>query len=118
MAARRQEAASKHNVCIIPFGGGTSVSQALLCPVDELRMIVSLDMTLMNRILWIDHDNMTMKVEAGAIGKQLETELNGKGYRLGTNGGGSGMRACARVSGLTARSSCCFLCRCQPMPRS
>lgn len=34
-------------------------------------MIVSLDMKAMNRVLWIDYDNMTMKVEAGAVGKQV-----------------------------------------------
>lgn len=75
--------AQKHNVCLIPYGGGTSVTQALICPEDEKRMIVSLDMKSMNRVLWIDHENMTMKVEAGAVGKQLEEQLNVKGYRLG-----------------------------------
>ena len=45
--------------------------KALLCPENEKRMIVSLDMKAMNRVLWIDHDNMTMKVEAGAVGKQV-----------------------------------------------
>lgn len=75
--------AQKHNVCLIPYGGGTSVSQALLCPENEKRMIVSLDMKSMNRVLWIDYDNMTMKVEAGAVGKQLEEQLAKKGYRLG-----------------------------------
>lgn len=75
--------AALHNVCVIPYGGGTSVSQALVCPSNEQRMIVALDMKAMNRVLWIDHDNMTMKVEAGAVGKQLEEQLNKKGYRLG-----------------------------------
>mmetsp|Transcript_15515 Transcript_15515/g.26720 ORF Transcript_15515/g.26720 Transcript_15515/m.26720 type:complete len:590 (+) Transcript_15515:111-1880(+) len=75
--------AKRHDVCIIPFGGGTSVTQALLCPEKEKRMIVALDMKSMNRVLWIDHDNMTMKVEAGAVGKQLEEQLNARGYRLG-----------------------------------
>ena len=39
--------AVKHNVCVIPFGGGTNVSGALECPVDEKRTIASLDMTQM-----------------------------------------------------------------------
>jgi hypothetical protein len=44
--------ANKHNVVIIPFGGGTSVTEALICPEDEKRMIVSMDMKLMNRVKW------------------------------------------------------------------
>lgn len=62
-------------VCVIPFGGGTSVSSALECPNDELRMIVSLDMTKMNKILWVDYENMTMCAEAGIIGEDLETQV-------------------------------------------
>ena len=42
--------AVKYGVCVIPFGGGTNVSGALECPVDEKRTIVSLDMTEMVRI--------------------------------------------------------------------
>ena len=42
--------AVRHGVCVIPFGGGTNVSGALECPVDERRTIVSLDMTQMVRI--------------------------------------------------------------------
>ena len=39
--------AVRHSVCVIPFGGGTNVSGALECPVDEERTIASLDMTQM-----------------------------------------------------------------------
>uniref|UniRef100_A0A8C6PXD8 Alkylglycerone-phosphate synthase n=1 Tax=Nothobranchius furzeri TaxID=105023 RepID=A0A8C6PXD8_NOTFU len=41
------ELACKHNVCLIPFGGGTSVSSALECPPEETRSIVSLDTSQM-----------------------------------------------------------------------
>jgi alkyldihydroxyacetonephosphate synthase len=47
-------AAGTHNVCLIPYGGGTNVSNALSCEENEERMIVSVDMSRMNRILWID----------------------------------------------------------------
>lgn len=40
-------AAGKYNVALIPFGGGTSVSGALLCPEEESRPIVSLDTSQM-----------------------------------------------------------------------
>jgi alkyldihydroxyacetonephosphate synthase len=36
-------AAAKHNVVVIPFGGGTTVTGAVQCPPSEKRMIVSLD---------------------------------------------------------------------------
>ena len=45
--AKIVDLASKLNVVIIPFGGGTSVSGALLCPQHEQRMIVSLDTSQM-----------------------------------------------------------------------
>jgi alkyldihydroxyacetonephosphate synthase len=35
--------ANDYNVAIIPYGGGTSVTWALMCPKNEKRMIVSLD---------------------------------------------------------------------------
>ena len=58
-------AAHEHNVVIIPFGGGTTVSGAVLCPKEETRMIVSLDTSKMNRILWIDMENMMARIEVG-----------------------------------------------------
>uniref|UniRef100_A0A3Q4H2Y0 Alkylglycerone-phosphate synthase n=1 Tax=Neolamprologus brichardi TaxID=32507 RepID=A0A3Q4H2Y0_NEOBR len=41
------ELACKHNVCLMPYGGGTSVSSALECPPEETRSIVSLDTSQM-----------------------------------------------------------------------
>ncbi|XP_061547463.1 alkyldihydroxyacetonephosphate synthase, peroxisomal isoform X1 [Phycodurus eques] len=77
------ELACKHNVCLIPYGGGTSVSSALECPADEARCIVSLDTSQMNRILWIDEKNLTAHLEAGIIGQDLERLLNESGYCTG-----------------------------------
>ena len=68
--------AIEHNVCVIPFGGGTSVSNALECPVTEKRMIVSLDMTEMKKILWIDEENLVAHIEAGIIGQELERQVS------------------------------------------
>lgn len=68
-------AAVKHNVVIIPFGGGTTVTGAVQCPPNETRMIVSLDTSKMNRILWVDHENMMVRLEAGIVGSQLEAKL-------------------------------------------
>ncbi len=42
--------AQKHDICIVPYGGGTSVSSALKLPESETRMIVAVDMRRMNKI--------------------------------------------------------------------
>lgn len=55
--------ADEHNVILIPYGGGTNVTQALYLLPDQKcqqgRMIASLDMSRMNKVVWIDKDNMT-----------------------------------------------------------
>ena len=77
------KAAVKFNVVIIPYGGGTSVSGALECPENEKRMIVSLDMQRMNKILWVDRENMMACIEAGAIGQDIADKLEKVGLTMG-----------------------------------
>jgi alkyldihydroxyacetonephosphate synthase len=76
-------AAVAHNVVLIPYGGGTSVSHALLPPEHETRMIVSVDMHRMNRIKWINKANMTACIEAGAVGKDIDRKLAEHGLVTG-----------------------------------
>src|SRR5207248_1920517 len=79
-------AARKFNVGCIPYGGGSNYVDALECPVEEeRRMIVSLDMRHMNKILSLNNENMSVTVEAGAVAKDLEMELRNLGYSLGWN---------------------------------
>jgi len=75
--------ANEHDVCIIPFGGGTSVSGALLCPAEEKRMIVSLDMHEMNQIKWIDTENGLVCMEAGIVGQDMKRRLEAEGFTIG-----------------------------------
>lgn len=75
--------ANEHKVVLVPYGGGTNVSGALTLPVSEQRMIVSVDMRRMNRILWVDEENLQACIEAGISGKQMEKELVEKGYTSG-----------------------------------
>ncbi|XP_004403785.1 PREDICTED: alkyldihydroxyacetonephosphate synthase, peroxisomal [Odobenus rosmarus divergens] len=75
--------ACKYNLCIIPIGGGTSVSYGLTCPADETRTIISLDTSQMNRILWVDENNLTAHVEAGITGQELVFLLKESGYCTG-----------------------------------
>jgi len=75
--------ATKHNVCLIPFGGGTSVSAALKLPKSETRMIVVVNMQRMNQIEWIDRENLRACVQAGMTGTQLEEKLKKEGFTCG-----------------------------------
>jgi len=76
-------AAARHGVCLIPFGGGTNVSGALQCRPDEERMIVSVDMRRMNRIIAIDPVNRMAHIEAGASGRQIAQQLAREGFTIG-----------------------------------
>ncbi len=67
--------ACKHNVCLLPFGAGTNVTWSLKCQKEEKRMIVSVDMSRMNAIKWVDKENMTACIEAGIIGEDMERRL-------------------------------------------
>jgi alkyldihydroxyacetonephosphate synthase len=69
------EAARRHDVCLIPYGGGTNVTDALRCPVSEERSIVSVDLSRMNRILWIDPTNHMACIQAGAVGRHIAEQL-------------------------------------------
>ncbi|MEE8349983.1 MAG: FAD-binding oxidoreductase, partial [Acidobacteriota bacterium] len=75
--------AKQHDVCLVPYGGGTSVSCALQLPSLENRMIVSVDMRRMNTIEWLDRHDLRACVQAGITGKQFEEALNRQGYTSG-----------------------------------
>ncbi len=77
------EAAKKHGVALIPYGGGTNVTDALRCNSDEQRTIVSVDMKRMNRILWIDRTNMMASIQSGAVGRHIMSELKKHGVTMG-----------------------------------
>lgn len=77
------EAAKRHNVALIPYGGGTNVTDALRCPENENRFIVSVDMRRMNRIQWIDPENRIALIEAGAVGRHIMSGLAKYGFSMG-----------------------------------
>jgi alkyldihydroxyacetonephosphate synthase len=76
-------AAARHDVCLVPYGGGTNVTDALRCPADEERTIVVVDLSRMDRILWIDPVNLMAGIEAGAVGRNLQAQLAEHGFTLG-----------------------------------
>jgi alkyldihydroxyacetonephosphate synthase len=74
--------AADHDVEVIPYGGGTSVVGHLDVPQSE-RMVLSLSLERLNRLVNIDSENMLATFEAGIRGPQLEKQLNASGLTLG-----------------------------------
>jgi alkyldihydroxyacetonephosphate synthase len=77
------QAAGRHGVVLIPYGGGTNVTDALRCPEHEQRTIVSVDMRRMNAIRWIDPVNRMACIEAGAVGRHIVEQLGQHGFTMG-----------------------------------
>ncbi len=82
-AVRLTQLAAEHNVCLVPFGGGTNVTGALFLPQSETRMIVSVDTSGLNKIEWINKDNRQACVQAGITGRELERLLEAQGFMSG-----------------------------------
>ncbi|XP_055644534.1 alkyldihydroxyacetonephosphate synthase-like [Toxorhynchites rutilus septentrionalis] len=77
------ELAAAHNIVLIPVGGNTSVSLASTTPLIYDRTIGCLDMTQMNRLLWLSEENLTSCFETGVTGQDIERELRKHGFMLG-----------------------------------
>jgi len=75
-------AAAHHDVVVIPFGGGSNIAGCLERS-ECRRMVVSLDMRRMRRVLEVDTESFTARIEAGAFGPDLEEQLNAHGLTLG-----------------------------------
>ena len=71
------------NAVIIPFGGGSNIGGSLEPLRTEKRIVISLDMGRMNRVLEIDSDAGLARIQAGALGPDLEEQLAGKGWTIG-----------------------------------
>jgi alkyldihydroxyacetonephosphate synthase len=68
---------------LIPFGGGTSISGSLEAPGDEPRPVVSVDLSRLSRVLDVDPVARLARVQAGALGPDLERQLGERGWTLG-----------------------------------
>lgn len=75
-------AAAHHDVVVIPFGGGSNIAGCLERS-DTRRMAVSLDMRRLRRVLEVNVESFTARIEAGAFGPDLEEQLNSYGLTLG-----------------------------------
>ncbi|XP_055524388.1 alkyldihydroxyacetonephosphate synthase-like isoform X1 [Wyeomyia smithii] len=77
------ELANELDVALIPVGGNTSVSLAATTPNIQDRTIAVVDMTQMNRLMWVSDTNLTACFEVGIVGQDIERELGKLGFTLG-----------------------------------
>ena len=75
--------ANELNVVLIPYGGGTNVTQALLLDSSEERTVCSVDMSKMNHVREVNLESRIAVVECGISGKELEEELSKYGMCCG-----------------------------------
>ena len=75
--------AGRTGVVLMPYGGGTNVTEALRCLPYEERPIVSVDMSRLDAIEWIDPANRMAKIQAGATGRAIQNQLAEYGFTMG-----------------------------------
>jgi alkyldihydroxyacetonephosphate synthase len=75
--------ANDYNVVVIPFGGGSNIVGCLEAKDTLRRMVVSLDMKRMHKVLHLDKESGMATIQAGVMGPQLEQQLNQAGVTLG-----------------------------------
>jgi alkyldihydroxyacetonephosphate synthase len=76
-------AALEADAVLIPFGGGTSISGSLEASGQEQRPVISLDLSRLRRVLAVDAPSGLARVQVGALGPDVERQLNAQGWTLG-----------------------------------
>ncbi|WP_129669677.1 FAD-binding oxidoreductase [Phytoactinopolyspora endophytica] len=76
-------AAVAANAVVIPFGGGSNIAGSLEPAPDEERVVISLDLGRLNQVLDIDEDAGLARIQAGALGPDLERDLGKRGWTMG-----------------------------------
>ena len=76
-------AAVAANAVIIPFGGGSNISGSLEPHPGEARVVISLDLGRLNKVVSIDEGSGLARIQAGAQGPFIEEQLNARGWKIG-----------------------------------
>ena len=74
--------AAEREVAIVPFGGGSSVVGGVE-PTRDGRPTLTLDLARLDRVLSVDRESRTARIQAGATGPEIEAQLNEHGFTLG-----------------------------------
>jgi alkyldihydroxyacetonephosphate synthase len=76
--------AKRLQAALIPYGGGSSVVGGVeAVGTDAHQLVLTVDMTRMSRVLSIDEESLTARIQTGIYGPELEAALQAKGYTLG-----------------------------------
>jgi alkyldihydroxyacetonephosphate synthase len=75
--------AQRRDFCLIPCGGGTNIVGGINPSVDEARLLLTLSLRNMNRLISLDTESRTATIQAGALGPKLEADLAERGHSLG-----------------------------------
>ncbi|MFJ8165893.1 FAD-binding oxidoreductase [Streptomyces sp. NPDC096136] len=74
--------AGERAVAVVPYGGGSSVTGGVEYRGDAHRAVLSLDLTAMRRVLEVDTEGRAARIQAGALGPDLERQLRPHGLTL------------------------------------
>jgi alkyldihydroxyacetonephosphate synthase len=77
------ELAVAQNAVVIPFGGGSNIAGSLTPNEGEARVVISLDLGLLNDVVSIDEGSGLARIQAGAQGPRIEEQLNERGWTMG-----------------------------------
>ena len=75
--------ATQKRIAVVPYGGGTSVVGGVNALRGAFDCVITLDLSLMDRVLDVDPVSGIALVEAGIYGPELERVLQAKGFTLG-----------------------------------
>lgn len=77
------DAAIAEDAVIIPFGGGSNIVGSLEPQPEETRPVISLDLGRLDRVVDIDEESGLARIQAGAQGPDIESQLTARGWTLG-----------------------------------
>ena len=74
---------SRHNLAAVPYGGGTSVVGGVNPPEhDRYRGTVTIDLKHFDKVLEVDAQSQSARIQAGVLGPSLEKQLKPTGLTL------------------------------------
>lgn len=74
--------AVERDIVVVPFGGGSTVLGGVEPPDDD-RPVITVDLANLDRVLCVDPISRTARIQAGATGPEIESQLNAQGFTLG-----------------------------------
>lgn len=75
--------AHDNTVAVVPYGGGSSVAQGIEPIVsDDYRGAITIDLRHLNRVLEIDRESRSARIQAGVLGPDMENQLRPQSLSL------------------------------------